>query len=174
MRPLPLPLPLLALLLLVGTARTGRTQGLGRGTGPGSYLSLHGELSSRYPGEPFTTPAGMTVDWGSFQNRFVATGSRLGVSRADPSLGLAIFFGGGGQFHLPVTEQWMVIPRFDLGYRLAESGGGLLMVGGVGGAYRWSRAYAGVEAETHLYAQGARKQVFPGNVSASALAGFYY
>ncbi len=162
------------LLVSMGAALVVRAQNVPAAASQGSYVSLHGELSSRYPGEPFTMPAGMTIDWGNFQNRYVATGSRLGVSRADPKLGLALFFGGGGQFHLPVVGQWMVVPRFDLGYRLAESGGGLLMLGGVGGAYRWSRAYAGVEAETHMYAQGAQRQLFPGNVSASAMAGFYY
>jgi hypothetical protein len=160
-----------AALLLSLTGERARAQPLAV---PSSYLSVHGELSSRYPGEPFTAPAGMTLDWGNFQNKYVATGSRLGVSRADPRLGLAIFFGGGGQFHLPVTGSWVIIPRFDLGYRLAETGGGLLMLGGVGGAHRWGHVYAGVEAETHLYAQGARRQVFPGNVSASALVGYCY
>jgi hypothetical protein len=163
---------LAACLLLNGAGATAQV--LPVGATPGSYMSVHGELSSRYPGEPLTSPAGVSVDWGNFQNRYAASGSRLGVSRADPRLGLALFFGGGGQFHLPVGVNWLLIPRFDLGYRLAQTGGGLLMLGGLGSAYRWKHAYAGVEAETHLYAQGAQRQVFPGNVSAFALAGFYY
>lgn len=163
----------LCLALLLGLATNASAQA--GPTGRGNYLNLHGELAARYPGETFTVPSGLYLDWGAFQNGVVATGTRLGLSRADRSLGTALFFGGGPQFHLRITDQVMLVPAFNLGYRISQQGTGMLGLASFAVAYTHDRFYVGLEAETMAFGQSPIGwQVFPGTLSAHALLGMYY
>ena len=142
---------------------------------PGNFVSLAGEMSSRYPNLPIQGPCGLLVAWGSFQNKYFASLTQVGLSRADPSLGLVLLLGGGGQFHIPVGGKVLLVPGFVVGYRLAEKGAGLTAAANLAGVYRWSRMYAGLQAETLIYAPGGSAgPLLPGNVSAAAIGGMYY
>jgi hypothetical protein len=140
-----------------------------------NYVNFHGELASRSPGAEFMVPSGLYVEWGVMQSQYVATGTRLGVTRADPSLGTALFFGGGPQFHFRIEEELLVLPSLNIGYRISEAGMGLAGLAGVAFAYVHDRYYFGLEAETLAFGQGARGwSLFPGTLSVNGLFGFYY
>lgn len=140
-----------------------------------SYLNVHGEIAARYPGEAFTIPSGLYLDWGNFQSRYVATGTRLGVSRSDPALGIALFFGGGPQFHFRIENDLLLIPSLNVGYRISQQGLGLLGTASLAFAYLRERFYFGVEGETLAFGQNASGWfLFPGSLSIQGLFGFYY
>lgn len=140
-----------------------------------NYVNFHAELASRYPGAEFTVPSGMYVEWGVLQSKYVATGTRLGVTRADRSLGTALFFGGGPQFHFRVTDDLMILPSVNIGYRISEAGMGLAGLASAAVAYCYERYYFGLEGETLAFGQGPRGwTLFPGTVSVHGLFGFYY
>jgi len=144
-------------------------------TAPRSFFTVQGESFSVYPDLPPQGPSGLLVAWGSFQNRYFAATTRLGLSRADPSLGTVLVLGGGGQFHVPLGERWRVVPGFTFGYRLAQGGAGMSVSAELAALYVMGRFYAGVGAETFLFSQGGYgSATLPGNVSGLAQTGFYY
>jgi hypothetical protein len=157
---------LAALLLLAPEARAQARS---------NYVNFHAELASRYPGAEFLVPSGLYVDWGVLQSRYVATGTRLGVTQSDRSTGTALFFGGGPQFHFTIEESLLVLPSLNIGYRISEAGMGLAGLAGVALAYRHERFYFGMEGETLAFGQGPRGwTLFPGTLSINGLFGFYY
>ncbi len=143
-------------------------------SGPMSYFMVHAEMASRFPGLDFTGPSGLSIDWGTFQSRYVAGGARFGLTRADPSIGTALFFGGGVQFHVPVGGRFRLVPSMNLGYRIAAGGTSMTVLGGLAGVATFGRTFAGLEAETFLFAQGGGSAILPGNVSVLGVAGFSY
>ena len=173
-------LGLLLVLVSIGMASQSRAISPTGGTtptlpaGPMSYFMVHAEMASRFPGLDFTGPSGLSVDWGTFQSRYVAGGARFGLTRADPSIGTALFFGGGVQFHVPIGSRLRLVPSFNLGYRIASGGTSMTVLGGLAGVATFGRTFAGLEAETYLYAQGAGSTILPGNVSLLGVAGFSY
>jgi len=140
-----------------------------------NYVTVQAEAFSSYPNLPLQGPGGVTVSWGNFQSPYFATSTRLGLTQADPSLGFALLLGAGGQFHIPLGDQFRLIPEFGLGYRLSSAGTGALLSLGLSGAYLIDHFYIGAGAETYLFAQGvAGNPVLPGNVIVQGLAGIYY
>lgn len=143
-----------------------------------SYFSVRGEVAASHFGSPWSTLGGVSVDWGVFQNRFVTTGTRLGISRSDPDLGASLMFGGGPQFHLPIGGKVLIIPAMNFGYRIGAGGAGLAGYTSVAAAYRHNSLFAGLEAELPIFYQGGMSggfELFPRPVYlANLVFGFYY
>jgi hypothetical protein len=145
-----------------------------------SYLTLHGDLFRAFGGVDAGLGGGM--EFGSFQNRFIAAGTVLSFDREGPGTRLpaALYFGGGFSFHIPIGEHVLVIPAFSLGYRLVDSaagiGGGLAAFAQLGAAYRFSQFYVGLEAERPVYLElpTQKSAFFPNLTSGGAFVGLYF
>lgn len=126
---------------------------------------------------------GASVDWGAFQNRYVAAGTRIGFSQT--TIGTESFgtleFGGGPQFHIPLGEKVMLIPSVNLGYRLSTVDIYMAVSLSAAVAYRLDSFYLGAEFDAPVWVQGA-PEFFPGFTvsyggstnTLNAFAGFYY
>lgn len=122
---------------------------------------------------PFTNSlTGLTIDWGFFQNRFVATGTRIAVQRAvSDGLGTAIMLLAGPQFHVPIGQQVLLIPALNLGVRLGNASIDYAAYFDLTAAYRQDDYYVGVAGQTPVF---LRNLLFPAIYSANVVAGFYY
>lgn len=141
--------------------------------GRNNYINLHGQTLSLSGG---MSVLGLAVDWGAFQSRFVAAGTRLGFSRitygaSTPSSMLEL--GGGPQFHIPLGDRVLLIPSVNLGYRLSTSYTGMGINAGVALAYRVDSFYLGAEFDAPVWLQGA-PTFLPGPNTLNALIGIYY
>lgn len=144
--------------------------------GPANYVNVRGEVLSKFPAMDPTMPVGISADWGSFQSRYIAAGTRIGYSQGDPSVGQALMFGGGPQFHIPLGDRLLLIPGVNLGTRISQAGFSLAAYISVASAVRITdRIYLGVEGDTPIFLQAAQGLVlFPGAFGVNALVGFYY
>lgn len=145
-----------------------------------NYINFHGQVLSLTTG---LGVLGVSVDWGAFQNKYVAAGTRFGFSRI--TIGTESFgtleFGGGPQFHIPVGERLLIIPAVNLGYRLSTTDIGLALNLSTALAYRFDAFYLGAEFDAPVWVQGA-PEFFPGFTvsyagsvnTLNAFVGFYY
>lgn len=138
-----------------------------------NYVNFHAQALSVTPS---SRVLGLAVEWGAFQNRYVATGTRVGFSHTTfgdtDGIGM-LEFGGGPQFHVPIGEHVLVIPAINLGYRLSTSYAGLGIDLAAAVAYRFESFYLGAEFQAPLWMQGA-PSFFPGPNTLNALVGFYF
>ena len=150
--------------------------GLAHAMGPagkGNYINVHGQTLSLTGG---TSVLGVAVDWGAFQSKYGAAGTRIGFSQttfgAMEPLGV-LEFGGGPQFHIPIGDRVLVIPSVNLGYRLSTQSAALGVSFGTAVAYRLDSFYLGAEFEAPIWQQD-RSSFLPGPNTLNALVGFYY
>lgn len=145
-----------------------------------NYINFHAQALSLTSG---LGVLGVAVDWGAFQNRYVAAGTRFGFSRTTigtESFG-ALEFGGGPQFHIPVGERLLIVPAINLGYRLSTADIGLSLNLSTAVAYRLDSFFLGGEFEMPVWVQNA-PEFFPGFTTPyagsantlNAFIGFYY
>lgn len=143
--------------------------------GRSNYLGVRGELMSSYFSQPLVAPAGLGLEWGAFQNRFVATSTRLAFSRSDPSSGFALLLGGGPQFHFAIGEHVLIMPGLMLATRISEAGLGFAGYASLGGAFRYKRFYVGAEGEAPVFLQAMQGfEFFPRAFSVNLLTGIYF
>lgn len=126
---------------------------------------------------------GVSIDWGAFQNQYVAAGTRFGFTRTTigPESFGTLDFGGGPQFHIPIGERVLIIPAVNLGYRLSTTDIGLALNLSTAIAYRLDAFYLGAEFDAPVWVQGA-PEFFPGFTvpyagsanTLNAFIGFYY
>lgn len=149
-----------------------------RATGPAgkaNYVGFRGEVLSSYFAQPMVAGAGFSAEWGSFQNRFVATSTRLGLSRSDPTSGFALLLGGGPQFHIPIGQNVLILPGISLATRISEAGFGFAGYASLGAAYRYQSFYVGLEGETPVFLQAMQGfDFFPPAYSLNLLLGLYF
>lgn len=157
----------LALLVAVVALLPGSAEAQNH-AGKGNYVIIHGQVMPLGNASEFGT--GLAVDWGVFQNKYIATGTRFGFSRWPVQ---TLEFGGGPQFHIPIGEHLMLIPALNLGYRFstATAGLGIDLSGAL--TYRHDTFYVGAEVNAPVWVQGA-PTFFPGQNTLNALVGFYY
>lgn len=149
-------------------------------TSRSSYLIVHGDLLRSFGG--LDAGVGGGVEFGSFQNAFIAAGTVLSFDRQGPGTRLpaALYFGGGFSFHIPIGSNVLLIPAFNLGYRLVDStagiGGGIAAFGQVGAAYRFQQFYVGLEVQRPVYLElpTQRSAFFPNMTSGGAFLGLYF
>lgn len=136
-----------------------------------NYVSFQVE-GFRSTGPVSSTLTGLSVDWGFFQNRFVATGTRIAAQRdvAD-GLGTALMILAGPQFHVPLGEQLLLIPALNLGVRLGQRMVDYAAYFDLAFAYRQDDLYLGLAGQTPVFLQ---QQLFPSIYSANLIVGFYY
>jgi hypothetical protein len=148
--------------------------------GKAGYINVHGEMLRSYGG--VDGPYGGSIEWGSFQNKYIGVGTSIGYSSVGAGTGMPreLFFGGGPQFHIPIGRHLLVLPSVNLGYRLADApggiGGGLAMYLSLGVAYKLNSVYFGLEAQRPLFLQlpNVDSAFFPNLTTAGAFVGFYY
>jgi len=120
-----------------------------------------------------TVPSGISADWGGFSSEYVAAGTRIGYTRADPAFGQALLLGGGPQFHIPLGEDVLLAPGINISYRLSNAGMGFGAYFSLALAWRLEgRYYLGLEGEQPLWLQGPG--FLPSSRSANLLFGLYY
>ncbi len=149
--------------------------------GRGSYVEVGGELFRNSYGA-VDGPVGGSVEFGSFQNRFIAAGTVLNLEAPGPGTGLpmALYFGGGFSVHIPIGQHFLIIPELSLGYRLVDAssgiGGGIAAFGQLGVAYRLKIFYFGLQAQRPIYMQlnPNASGFFPDFTTAGAFAGLYF
>src|SRR4051794_14827342 len=70
-----------------------------------NYVTFHVEALRSVSPFPANALPGLSVDWGFFQNKYVATGTRIALQRdVGDSLGTAVMLLGGPQFHIPLGD----------------------------------------------------------------------
>jgi hypothetical protein len=169
---------LVALVLaLFAALPSARAQGMGVGPdGHANYVNFHAEAFSRSSDGTTAVPSGLAVDWGGFQSKYVATGTKIGLKHALE--GWSFLLGGGPQFHIPLGDQFLLIPALNVGYNIQSRanafGFGFIGTFSLAFAYKLPSLYLGLEGETPIFDQNARSPFFPGSVGVSLLIGFYY
>lgn len=163
-------------LLLVAAAGLGSSDVRALGpAGKANYVGFRGELLSSYFAQPLVAPAGFSAEWGTFQNGFVATSTRLGMTRSDPTSGYALLLGGGPQFHIPIGQHVLLMPGVSLATRISEAGFGFAGFATLGAAYRYESFYVGLEGEAPVFLQaGQGFDFFPPAYSMNLLLGLYF
>ena len=166
-------------LLTAGTTSVARAQALGP-EGKPNYVIVHGELMRSAGG--LDGPLGGSVEWGTFQNKYIGAGTKLGIKTAGNVSGMPreLFFGGGPQGHIPIGRRLLIVPAVNLGYRLTDGasglGGGIAVYGSLGVAFRHKSFYIGAEAERPIYLPlpGTDSAFFPNITSAGMFVGAYF
>lgn len=170
----------LALTLTVLAGRPAHAQALLGPAGKPSYFEVHGEMLRSFDG--VDAPVGGSIEFGSFQNKYIAMGTVLGLESPGHATGLpmTLYFGAGFSFHIPILQYFLIIPEFSLGYSLQDSplgvGGGLAAYMQLGAAYRFQRFYLGLEAQRPIYLAlpGLNSAFFPNYMTAGVFGGMYF
>jgi hypothetical protein len=170
-------LPLLLILLAEHRAQAQMVFGP---SGRASYVEVHGEAFRDFDG--IDGAVGGAVEFGSFQNRYIAAGTVLQLERPGAVTGLpmALYFGGGFSVHIPIGPHFLIIPELSLGYRLVDSssglGGGLAAYGQLGAAYRLRTFYIGLDVQRPIYLElpTLSSGFFPNLTTGGLFVGLYF
>ena len=166
-----------SIALLAGT--TAHAQALLGPAGKGTYLTLHSDLMRDYGG--IDGGLGGAFEWGSFQNKFLASGMIISFDRAGPGTKLpeTLYLGGGFAAHFAIGKHFLIMPEVNLGYQLTDSasgfGGNIAAFVMLGVAYRFRMMYVGLEAQRPIYEvlPNAISDFFPNLTSGGLFAGIY-
>lgn len=166
-------------LATAGWVSSAQAQNLGP-DGKANYVIVHGEMFRAAGG--YDSPVGGSVEWGTFQNRFIGAGTKIGLKGSGSQSGMPreLFFGGGPQAHIPLGSRILIVPAINLGYRLTDSaagiGGGIAVYGSLGAAFRHKSFYIGAEAERPIYLPlpGTDSAFFPNITSVGMFVGLYF
>jgi len=168
------------LTLTVLAARPAHAQALLGPEGKPSYFEVHGEMLRSFDG--VDAPVGGSLEFGSFQNKYIAMGTVLGLESPGRGTGLpmTLYLGAGISVHIPIVQHFLIIPEVSLGYSIQDSslgvGGGLAAYMQLGAAYRIRRFYFGLEAQRPIYLAlpGLNSAFFPNYMTAGLFGGLYF
>ena len=134
--------------------------------GKGGNVMLHLDALTLAPQH---VPGGINLDWGAFNNRYLAAGGRLGVVFIDGQY--QFLLANSTQIHIPIGDVAVIVPALNPGLYLPTGAFGVSF--SCAGTLKFSDFYVGAEFETFIFLSG-HTTLFPGPHLVGLVAGMYY